>query len=132
MAEKIQIIEVRDSGDTRGPSFSIPAEALNFVRELGDVHVVSAKPGAIRGNHLHLRRREALLVLPGANWSLHWGEGQSSGAEHRDFDGSRAILMLVPPGVAHAMRNDGDTDLWLVVISSGSYDPAETVRRLVV
>lgn len=132
MAEKTQIIELQNSGDARGPSFSIPAPALTFVGELGDVHVVSAKPGAIRGNHVHLRRREALLVLPGANWSLHWDEGAALGAEHRDFEGNSATLILVPPGAAHAVRNDGDRDLWLMVISSGAYDPAETVRRQLV
>lgn len=129
---KIQIIELLNSGDARGPSFSTPAEALAFVGDLGDVHVVSARPGAIRGNHLHLRRREALLVLPGANWSLHWNERESLRPEHRDFDGSSAMLVLVPPGAAHAVRNDGDRDLWRMVISSGAYDPAETVRRQLV
>ena len=42
------------------------------------------------------------------------------------------MLVLVSPGASHAVRNDGDRDLWLAAISSESYDPAESVTRKVV
>jgi dTDP-4-dehydrorhamnose 3,5-epimerase-like enzyme len=132
MNTKIQITELNDSGDARGFSFTAPAEALAFVGRMADVHLASTKPGAVRGNHYHLRRREAIVVLPGAKWSLHWDEGEQSVAEHREFDGARAVLVLVSPGASHAVRNDGDGALWLVAISSETYDPAESVARKVV
>jgi dTDP-4-dehydrorhamnose 3,5-epimerase-like enzyme len=138
MTTKIQITELNNSGDARGFSFTAPAEALAFVGRMVDVHVSSAKPGAVRGNHYHLRRREAIVVLPGAKWSLHWDEGESAlaaeipVAQHREFDGSRAVLVLVSPGASHAVRNDGDGSMWLVAISSETYDPAESVTRKVV
>ena len=97
-----------------------------------DVHLASTKPGAVRGNHYHLRRREAIVVLPGTKWSLHWDEGDKSAAQHRTFDGAGAVLVLVSPGASHALRNDGDATLWLVAISSETYDPAESVTRKVV
>jgi mannose-6-phosphate isomerase-like protein (cupin superfamily) len=42
------------------------------------------------------------------------------------------VLVLVSPGASHAVRNDGDSNLWLVAISSETYDPAESVVRKVV
>jgi dTDP-4-dehydrorhamnose 3,5-epimerase-like enzyme len=132
MTAKIQITELNNSGDARGFSFTAPAEALAFVGRLSDVHLASTKPGAVRGNHYHLRRREAIVVLPGAKWSFHWDEGDASMAQHREFDGGRAVLVLVSPGASHAVRNDGDEYLWLVAISSETYDPAESVTRKVV
>lgn len=132
MTAKIQIQELANYGDARGLSFTVPAEALAFVGCMSDIHMASTGPNAVRGNHYHLRRREAILVLPGASWSLHWDEGEESPALHRSFDGASAVLVQVAPGASHAVRNDSETTLWLVAISSETYDPAETVARKVV
>ncbi len=129
---KIQILDLPNRGDARGLSFAVPAEALTFVGHLGDVHFAATKPGAVRGNHYHLRRREATIVLPGCKWSLHWAEEPDSAAQHRDFNGSTAVLVLIEPGIPHAMRNDGDGELWLFAIQSETTDPADWVTRKVV
>jgi len=96
------------------------------------VHLASTAPGAIRGNHYHLRRREAIVLLPGTAWSLHWDEGEGMPAQRRTFDGGSTVLVLISPGASHAVRNDGVTPLWLVACSSEPYDPTETVARKVV
>ncbi len=132
MTSKVQITELNNSGDARGVSFSAPAEALAFVGRMADVHLASTEPEAVRGNHYHLRRREAIVVMPGPKWSFHWDEGEGSTAQHRAFDGGRAVLILVPPDASHAMRNDGHSTLWWMAISSETYDPAESVARKVV
>jgi len=132
MTAKIQISELSNSGDVRGFSFTAPAAGLAFVGRMSDVHLASTKPGAVRGNHYHLRRREAIVVLPGTKWSLHWDEDENAAAQHRSFDGSSAVLVLVSPGASHAVRNDGDSLMWLVAISSETYDPAESVTRKLV
>jgi len=132
MAVKVQFAELKNFGDGRGSSFTAPSEALAFVGRMSDVHLASTRPGTVRGNHYHLRRREAIVVLPGTNWSLHWDTGEDSMAEHQSFDGESAVLVLISPGASHAVRNDGDSLLWLVAISSETYDPAESVTRKVV
>jgi mannose-6-phosphate isomerase-like protein (cupin superfamily) len=132
MSVKIRISELNNSGDARGLSFTAPVEALEYVGRMADVHLASTKPGAVRGNHYHLRRREAIVVLPGSKWSFHWDEGDETASQHREFDGGRAVLVLVAPGASHAVRNDGEELLWLVAISSEKYDPAESGARKVV
>ena len=132
MTAKIQISELSDRGDARGLSFTAPAEALAFVGRMADVHLASTAPGAVRGNHYHLRRREAILALPGTKWSFHWDEGEDSVPQMREFSGGSAVLILVSPGASHAVRNNGEDKLWLLAISSESYDPAESVVRKVV
>jgi dTDP-4-dehydrorhamnose 3,5-epimerase-like enzyme len=129
MRAKVQIAELGNRGDARGLSFSAPPEALRFVGGMSDVHLASTKPGAVRGNHYHLLRREALVVMPGAKWSLHWDEGQNCPVQHREFDGASAVLVLISPGASHAVRNDSDREdeLWLIAISSEPYDPSDTV-----
>ena len=129
---KIQISELANNGDARGFSFTTPAQALDFLGNVADIHLASTGPGAIRGNHYHLRRRETIVLLPGTPWSLHWDEGEGTETQHRRFDGSSATLVLVSPGASHAVRNDGETLLWLVACSSLPYDPSESVARRVV
>jgi dTDP-4-dehydrorhamnose 3,5-epimerase-like enzyme len=132
MKMKIQISELSNNGDARGFSFTTPPEALTFLGRIADVHMASTAPGAVRGNHYHLRRREAIVMLPGTAWSFHWDEREGMAAQHRKFDGSGAVLVLISPGSSHAVRNDGSTLLWLVASSSEAYDPTETVARKVV
>lgn len=132
MNAQVQFTELTNTGDSRGLSFTAPAEVLAFLGRMADVHHASIRPGAIRGNHYHLRRREIIVVSPGSPWSFHWDEGENSEALHREFDGKQAILILILPGASHAIRNDGERELWFFAISSEAYDPAESVVRKVV
>ena len=129
---KIQISELSSHGDARGFSFSPPAQDLDFVGRIADIHLASTVPRAIRGNHYHLHKQEVIIVFPGSAWSLHWDEGEATAVKHRSFNGSTAVLVLVSPGCSHAVRNDGPSLLWLVTCSSEPYDPATVVARKVV
>ena len=128
---KMQIADLANSGDARGFSFT-PPQAMMFLGEVKDIHLASSVPGAVRGNHYHLHKREAIILFPGASWSLHWDEGEGTPIQRRSFDGSGAVLLLVSPECSHAVRNDGTTLLWLVACSSEAYDPAQIVARKVV
>jgi oxalate decarboxylase/phosphoglucose isomerase-like protein (cupin superfamily) len=129
---KLQIAELNNARDGRGFSFTMPPEPLDFVGRIADVHVASTAPGAVRGNHYHSYKREAILLFPGTAWSLHGDEGEGMPPQHRSFSGSSAVLVLVSPGSSHAVRNDGAAPLWLVTCSSEPYDPTRTVARKVV
>ncbi len=129
---KIQVSELGNTRDARGFSFTMPPEALNFIGHIADMHLASTAQGAVRGNHHHLRRREAIVILPGTAWSLYWDEGEGLTPQHRQFDGGSAVLVLVSPGASHAVRNEGTSPLWLMACSFEPYDPTETVARKVV
>jgi dTDP-4-dehydrorhamnose 3,5-epimerase-like enzyme len=129
MESRIRIIELPDRGDARGYSFTTPAEALEFVGAIQDVHFASVLPGAVRGNHFHLRRREAIVIFGQSTWSFHWDEGESTPPRHKEITRPGATLITVAPGASHAVRNDGSQVLTLAAFSSETYDPAETVAR---
>lgn len=128
----IQISELPSKGDARGFSFTMPSQALEFLGSVADMHIASTLPGSVRGNHYHIRKREAIIFLPGAAWSLLWDEGPDTRGQHRVFDGSGCVLVLIPPGCSHAVRNDGTAPLWLIACSSEPYDPETVVARKVI
>jgi mannose-6-phosphate isomerase-like protein (cupin superfamily) len=129
---KTRFVELYNQGDARGFSFTAPPEALEYVGRTADLHLASINPGAIRGNHYHLKTRMAIVILPGSKWSFHWDEGEGTQPKQRIFDGSRAILILVATGVSHALRNDGASPVWMLAISSEPYDASDRVARKVV
>jgi hypothetical protein len=129
---KLQIAELNNARDGRGFSFTMPPEPLDFVGRIADVHVASTAPGAVRGNHFHLHKRDAIIFFPWTTWSLHGDEVEGMPSQHRSFSGASAVLVLVSPGSSHTVRNDGAAPLWLVACSSEAYDPTRTVARKVV
>jgi dTDP-4-dehydrorhamnose 3,5-epimerase-like enzyme len=129
---KIQISELTNGGDVRGLSFTLPLDALEVLGRVADMHLASTGPGAVRGNHYHVSKREIILVLPGAAWSLHWDEGEGLPAQRRNFGGGSAVLVQVSPGCSHAVRNEDSAVLWLLTCSSETYEPSKVVARKVV
>jgi dTDP-4-dehydrorhamnose 3,5-epimerase-like enzyme len=129
---KIEISELNNGGDARGFSFTLPPAALEVLGHVADMHLASTGPRAVRGNHYHVSKREIILVLPGAAWSLHWDEGEGLPPQHRSFGGGGAVLVQVSPGCSHAVRNEDSSVLWLLTCSSETYDPARVVARKVI
>lgn len=78
MPPKVQISTLTNRGDDRGDSFALLPEALQFLGDLADAHFSSILPGAVRGNHFHQRKREAIVVLHNFPWSFHWNDCAST------------------------------------------------------
>ena len=93
------VVDLKDSGDVRGSSFSVPAELFARPFPVADMHVATIEPGAVRGNHYHALRREVLVITAVDRWSLHWDEGAGTPARQREFSGPGAVLVTVPDGV---------------------------------
>jgi oxalate decarboxylase/phosphoglucose isomerase-like protein (cupin superfamily) len=110
--------EIRE--DSRGFSF-YPLK--NRVQEPGEIpeafHLVSIAPGQVRGNHLHPERWEWLYPFHGTGffmWEPHPGD-----LRERMVSGRR-LLIRIPPGVAHAVRNPGPEPLYLLAWREGGTD----------
>jgi dTDP-4-dehydrorhamnose 3,5-epimerase-like enzyme len=120
----VRVIELDARTDDRGASFNVPLPFTDF----RECHAATVRPGAIRGNHFHRTRREFLLVLYSDSWTLLWDRGEHTPVEQRTFTGTGAVLMEAPPLCAHAVRNDGNSELQ--IFSLGDVAEDETVRRV--
>ncbi len=78
-----------------------------------------SRPGAVRGNHYHVRGTEILVVCGPSLVRIREGE------DSRDISipADTTCRLTIPPGVAHAIQNTGKTDNLLVAFNSEPHDP---------
>ncbi len=124
MTSGIEVTSRTDAGDPRGLAFAVPSDALAALGGVADVHIMTVRPGAVRGNHFHARKREVLVVLHEDEWELHWSDPGGK-PQSRVFRGAGGVSLTVQPGVAHAIRNTGTADLTVAGLSPVPFDPAD-------
>jgi uncharacterized RmlC-like cupin family protein len=113
---KIRRVAIGDKAwkDVRGWVLNpLPLAGLEG-RPLGNLHVVSMQPGAIRGNHVHGTAAEWLLFCGGPAVLLAGTEGDL-GAEQIPISGGEPELFEIPAGLPHAIVNRSEREIFLVV-----------------
>jgi dTDP-4-dehydrorhamnose 3,5-epimerase-like enzyme len=90
-----------------------------------DLHVVSLKPGYIRGNHYHTDATEWMLICGGAVKVL-WKSVKEKTVHEIIIRDNEPALLEISPLIEHAFSNEGEYDIYLIVMSS-SPEP-DTVR----
>jgi oxalate decarboxylase/phosphoglucose isomerase-like protein (cupin superfamily) len=108
----VKIVPIQTIRDDRGMRFSAPAELWNFLGVVTELHVVMLEPGTVRGNHVHARAKEGVIIEAAGEWELAWQLSADSVPE-RTMVAAGVWLVCYPPGVAHAFRNHGNTPLRL-------------------
>ncbi|MFH1137533.1 MAG: cupin domain-containing protein [Pseudomonadota bacterium] len=100
--------------DERGwvlfPLQNAPPELTPDVIDWDSMHLVVSRPGAVRGNHYHPDQAEWLFLCAGA--SIFSWEEDGAGRRVELTDG--AYLIRIPPGLPHAVVNQGDEDSLLL------------------
>src|SRR6185503_14404851 len=81
------------------------------------------RSGLVRGNYFHPASSESIVVLYSDRWTLLFDSGEGTPVETRTFTGSGAVQIEIEPRSAHAIRNDGTSDLHLFV--TGNPDDRE-------
>ncbi len=118
----LTLTRLDDRDDGRGSALYLPDEALAWLGAVAEIHLVTIRQGAVRGNHVHRRRRELILIRAPGPWELAWREPQGETVRRR-FDGPDAVLLAVEPGVAHAIKNLAQAELLITSCSNGRFDP---------
>ncbi|HEX7539851.1 MAG TPA: hypothetical protein VF358_06080 [Syntrophales bacterium] len=83
-------------------------------KPLGNLHVASMQPGAVRGNHAHGSAVEWLLFCGGPA-ALRGGTAGDPDAEEIIISGGEPELFEIPAGLPHAIVNRSDQEIFLVV-----------------
>lgn len=126
--EKLTQQAIKRLADHRGFVFE-PLEE-KFIAQQKNVHVVISRPGAVRGNHYHLKGTETLAVCGPARVRIRQGDHD----EDFSIPAHQTFRMVIPPGISHAIQNTGDTDNLLVAFNTCPHDPEhpDTVQDILI
>ena len=80
------------------------------------VYYSVTKPGETRANHHHKKKAEWVCVVEGTADVI-------VGDNHFTVCGDKPVLIDVPLGVWHSIKNIGDIPLRLIAIGSQPFDP---------
>lgn len=101
--------------------------------EIRQIYVATVKPGFVRGNHYHLKRKEWFFIIQGkAKIFLQDLKTKKKISFH--VSSKKPKLIEIPPKVAHAVKNIGKQTLYLVSAQNDIYNPKkpDTYEFLVV
>ncbi len=112
----IQIKEIEFDQDDRG--WSLKPITDNDMKNgiISDVHIVSMKPGAIRGNHYHVHKTEYILVI-GSTCRVVAIDNNTKKKEEKTIENNSKILLVISPNVTHAIENIGNEVSYLLCYS---------------
>ena len=114
----VEIRKLKVHADGRGAVFE-PLEP-SLLAGWRNVHTVVSEPGAVRGNHRHVRGTEITAVLGPALVRYRAGEQ----IEERHVPAGEAWRFAFPPGTAHAFKNTGAKTIVLVSFNTEEHDSA--------
>jgi len=114
----VEVQQLKLHADSRGAVFE-PLEP-SLLAGWRNVHAVVSEPGAVRGNHRHLRGTEVTAVLGPALVRYQCGEriGEMT------VPAGEAWRFVFPAGTAHAFKNTGNKPFVLVSFNTEEHDPA--------
>lgn len=86
------------------------------------VYFSISAPGAVRGNHYHVRKTEWLSVVKGSA-KLVCEDHSTKIKEELILSDDEPKVVRISPMVSHAVKNVGYDDMYLIVASSEIFDP---------
>lgn len=127
---KIQIIELVSDTDERG--FIVTPVSDEQLKSIYNLHIVSLKPGRIRGNHYHEHQIEYICVLGGPSRLLAI-DNKTDKKTDLILDGGKCPLIIMPPDVTHALKNIGKEAIYLLCYTNKPFSPnkRDTVKNII-
>ena len=112
----IQVKEIEFYEDDRG--WCIRPISDDDIKDgiISDIHMVSMKPGTIRGNHYHVNKTEHILII-GSTCRVLVVDNNTKEREEKILENNEKDLFVIPPGVTHAIENIGNDASYLFCFS---------------
>ena len=103
--------------DERGWGIEV-IEAVELPREkLGNLHIVSLKPGKIRANHFHPDAIEWMLICGGPT-KFAWRSCDDNSVNEIVVNGNEPVVFEIPPNTHHAVQNLSENDIYLMAFNN--------------
>ena len=112
----IQTKEIEFYQDDRGWCIRPISDDDMKNRIISDIHMVSMKPGSIRGNHYHVNKIENILII-GSTCRVLIVDNNTNKKEEKILENNEKTMLVIPPHVTHAIENIGNEVSYLFCFS---------------
>lgn len=119
--DQLIIINVPNTGDERGESYSLASGAIPDWFVTRDAHISTLSPGHLRGNHFHSSRDEILVVRARTDWTFAWDTGPMSSIHRRQVSPSTTVIHI-PRNWSHAVINTGTESINILGLANTEFD----------
>ena len=130
LLDRIALYPRQHRGDARGWLLKcIDGHEAGLPAATGEIYVVMARPGQIRGGHFHPLAQEWFTLLQGRA-TLLLADPQTNERAEIALTADAPATIHMPAGIAHAFRaeqGESEPPMLLCAYSDRLYDPADTV-----
>ncbi len=112
----IQIKEIEFNQDDRGWFMRPITDDDMRNHDISDIHMVSMKPGSIRGSHYHAYKTEYILIM-GSTCRVTAVDNHTKKKEEIIIENNSRILIVISPDVTHTIENTGTEVSYLLCYS---------------
>ncbi|MDD5111137.1 MAG: cupin domain-containing protein [Candidatus Altiarchaeota archaeon] len=99
-------------------------EHVQAGKPFGQFYVTTAHPGVVKANHFHSRKTEWFCVIRG-NALLVLSDKSGQQREEIPIGEGNMVVVRIPPGVAHGIKNVGSDMMYLLAYIDEPYNPAD-------
>jgi dTDP-4-dehydrorhamnose 3,5-epimerase-like enzyme len=121
----IEVRPLRRLDDARGWFLKVLLARHLEGRPFGEVYLSVGAAGETRANHVHRRTTEWFCPV-GGRGTLYVADTDGTRRESIRFDAAAPVSVRVPPGVAHSLVADADSELAVLAVADVEYDPQDT------
>jgi UDP-2-acetamido-2,6-beta-L-arabino-hexul-4-ose reductase len=93
-------------------------------KDFGQINVVVAKPGVVRGNHYHKRKKESFFVIKG-ECEINLKNVNTGETKKLILNDSKIESIVIEPFWSHNIVNMGDEDLYIIAHISEIFDEGD-------
>jgi dTDP-4-dehydrorhamnose 3,5-epimerase len=116
-----KILDIIPYEDSRGSLKKILMQSQLKAGHIEEVYLIYTGKGSVRGNHYHKFTLEYFTVVSGRAVIVLKDLSTGAVQELRISAHDNKIIM-VPPGVAHAFKNEREEPLVILAVSTREYD----------
>lgn len=124
--DDVEVFDLFRHDDSRGYLLKAVKKDYTHDRPFGEIYFVSASPGTVRANHFHEVATEWFVVVQGQGVLTLADAKNPSDRREVAMGGEARVCVRIPPGVAHAIRAVGDSDMLMMALADKPYDPEDT------
>lgn len=120
----LNVKKVKIITDNRGWLAEIIRPDIVNNKHLGLVLVTTAKPGMIKGNHYHKRKKEWYFVVKGRGLLKVWSKDKTQ-EESMEIGEKNMVLAEIPTYYFHSIQNIGKGEMILIAYVDEPFSPKD-------